>query len=151
MDFSTNPTEKVNFVNEDWSCLDMNKLPVIKDGRVEWVDVNMWMNTIDYPKREPKREPTELERIYSIFERKYLTDNKFHTAPIRHRWNKYLKKLGLKTSSVEAVFEHLYSGEFSSVVVKNPPNNLGSGAGDEEIIIMSRDFAQKVLVLGDLP
>ena len=91
----------------------------------------------------PPREPTELERIQAAFERKF---DQFSGNDARYRWSRYLVDIGLEQSLVEILFENLYAGNFDKVAVKDP-----DGTSSSSIIIMDREFAKKVLVLGDLP
>lgn len=100
--------------------------------------------------------PTELEKIYRVFEKKWH-DKKWHAARRGERpsteWHDYLvKKLGLEVLSSETILatpldyllERIYPGNFDRVVVRDPFPSNG-------FILMSKDFAHKILVLGDLP
>jgi hypothetical protein len=99
--------------------------------------------------------PTELEKIHRSFEKKWQ-HKKWHHAGrglIQVEWHDYLvKELGLEVVSSETslaspldyLLERIYSGNFDRVVVRDPCPSKG-------FILMGKDFAHKVLVLGDLP
>ena len=94
--------------------------------------------------------PTELEKIFRIFEKKWLANNVHRNGPI---WYDYLKSMGLESitsdtslaSPLDYLLERVYSGNFDKVVVRDPDPSSGG------FILMDRDFANKILVLGDLP
>lgn len=97
-----------------------------------------------------QKEPTELEKIHSIFQSKWES-GKFEGNGGRHNWNEYLQGLGLEivgpfwTDPLDAILEMIYSKNLSKIVIKNPDEHGG------EFILLDRDFAKKVLVLGELP
>lgn len=135
--------------------IDINKVPLfVRDNNGNVVGINWsspnslpnWSSPEPMPPRDtmPPREPTELERIHSAFERKF---DQFSGNDARHRWSRYLVDIGLEQSLVEIFFENLYAGNFDRVAVKDP----AVGTSSSSIIMMDREFAKKVLVLGDLP
>lgn len=99
---------------------------------------------------------TDLERIQEAFEEK-RRDPKFCTNDGVRKWEKYLNKLGLEmigsdttlADPLQYLLERLYSGNLDGVVVRDP--STVSGVSTPGFIFMSREFAQKVLVLGGLP
>ena len=98
---------------------------------------------------------TDLEKIYGFFENKW-TEERFRSNTGRSEWKDYLvKDLGLevlisenyRTSPLDVLLERIYSGNLGAdkVIMKDPDNASGG------FILMSRDFANKVIVMGGLP
>ena len=94
---------------------------------------------------------TELEKISSFFSEKWES---FRGNDGRDRWNKYLTELGLDhiisetylADPTDFLLEKMYSGDTTGkVVIKDPDHSLRG------FIVMPKEFAEKVLVLGGLP
>lgn len=125
--------------------IDLSKNPVLtRDEKGNVTGVRWWDGNSEVYNTIPPyntREMTELERIYDAFERKFVS-GKFSSW----RWMEYLGGLGLEKSSYDLLLESLYSGKFDKVAVKDPMRDTPG-----LIIVMDREFAKKVLVMGDLP
>lgn len=127
--------------------IDITKISLLerdKEGRVigvRWWDGNNEVSTTIPPgDRQP---PTELERIAAVFKNKF--NSGFSGNEGSYRWSCYLRGLGFQESFYEVLLELLYSDELGNkIALKNP-----SGAGT--IILIDRDSAKKILVLGNLP
>lgn len=96
---------------------------------------------------------TELVRIHGFFQDRFLED-RFHGNDGRSKWRSHVvDDLGLEMivsqnyepSPLDTLLEMIYSGSIDKVLVKDPDAATGG------FILMSRDFAKKVLVLGGLP
>ena len=94
---------------------------------------------------------TELDKIKRFFSEKWET---FGGNDGRVRWSRYLTELGLDHLLSETYFadptdyllEKIYSEDMKDkVVIKDPDASLRG------FIVMPKEFAEKVLVLGGLP
>lgn len=128
--------------------IDMSATPMLmrdengKVSGVRWTDGGREAYTTIRP--EVTHEKTELEIIYEALERKFLSD-RFRGNDGRSKWLEYLESLDLKQVNFDRLMEDLYSGKLDKVAVRNP-DGIGLDA-----ILMDREFAKKILVMGDMP
>lgn len=101
---------------------------------------------------------TDMEKIYDAFLRRYrkFWDDagsgmrEHDIEELWHEWLKETKKVEIvqkksnRGQSVDYLLERVNEPGFNRVVIHDPGNA-------NEFLIIDRDFAEKVLVLGDLP
>lgn len=89
---------------------------------------------------------SEADKLWSIFRKKYEN--------LDWKWYKYLDELGVERvcqyshmmSPVSYLIERVNEGPFDKIIIHDPATTEDRG-----FLLLDRDFAQKVLVLGELP
>ena len=93
---------------------------------------------------------SEADKLWSIFRKKHDKIQWEHLGS----WSKYLEELGVERvcqyshmmSPVSYLIERVNEGPFDKIIIHDPATTENRG-----FLLLDRDFAQKVLVLGDLP
>lgn len=96
---------------------------------------------------------SEADKLWSIFRNKH-EKLKWDIFPPSLTWPKYLEELGVERvcqyshmmSPVNYLIERVNEGPFDKIIIHDPATSEDRG-----FLLLDRDFAQKVLVLGELP
>jgi hypothetical protein len=88
------------------------------------------------------REPTERERIQGFFFAKFDSSR---PPKVPGSWLDYVTGLGCVFLRFDEIIEDIYDGSIAGKVVVENPSSMGG------VIVMTKEFAEKVLVLGGLP
>jgi hypothetical protein len=95
---------------------------------------------------------SEADKLWSIFKKKH--EDFWAASSMGESWSKYLKELGIERvnqishmmSPVSYLIERINEGPFDKLIIHDPATTEDRG-----FLLLDRDFAQKVLVLGELP